>query len=331
MTNISNKKDILIFGINGQDGYYLADLFLNEGYRVHGVIRSPSKVPAQLKKRLRSLSVIDLRKPKNLQNVLLHIKPLEIYYLAAAHCSSESNNNFSISLNEFVSLNVLVPNIILDTMKTEKMRKTRFFYASSCHIFGFPEKAPQTEKTPQRPNTPYGITKAAGLNLCSYYRKFYGLYASVGILYNHESPRRSLDFVTAKIARCAALAYLGKPEKIIIRNLNAVVDWGAAEDYVKAMRAIMKQPSGDAYIISSGKQRTVWDFAKIAFGYVNMNGKDFIIQKNKNKKNIHLPYVGDNSKIKRTCHWKPTTPFHDMVKGMVDAHIGYLTQKLKYA
>jgi GDPmannose 4,6-dehydratase len=194
-------------------------------------------------------------------------------------------------------------------------------YAASSYIFGKPDVSPQTEITPHRPNTPYGVSKTAAVLLCRYYREVHKLYTVAGILYNHESPRRSAGFVTTQIARAAALAACGKAEPLILKDLNFVVDWGAAEDYVDAMWRTLQQSSGDEYIISTGIPRTVGDFAREAFGAVGLKSEEYVFQQQDVSSGKNKPYIGNNLKIKRMCGWEPTKAFASLVKEMVDAQL----------
>lgn len=223
----------------------------------------------------------------------------------------------------FNSINLLATNEILDTIRRDLV-KCRFFYASSSHIFGKVAHYPQNEKTPYRPDSLYAITKAAGNELCKFYREYYGVYASVGILYNHESPRRPLSFVTSQIAEAAAKASLGMQVRLTLKDLDAIVDWGAAQDYVRAMWLTLQQSCGNDYVIASGVPRRVHEFSKVAFEQVGLNANEFIFQDQDIKKNEELPYVGDSSKIQSTCDWHPVTSFNDLVIEMVKAHLNHL-------
>jgi len=316
--NCLSKKRALITGINGQDGTYLAELLLDKGYEIHGIVHSSSGICHPAKNRLASISVIDLTEPNQLAAVVQKLRPQEIYYLAATHFSSQGNGNRSVDLQAFVSVNLLAPSAALEVMRRE-LFEAKFFYAASCHIFGYPNVCPQTESTPQRPEMPYGITKAAGLNVCRYYREHHDLYTSVGILYNHESPRRGESFVTTQIARAAAKASLGKGELLYLKDLNATVDWGAAQDYVEAMWLTLQQDLGDDYVISSGVPRTVRDFANEAFKYLRLCADDYVIQSAEKRPASNLPYIGDSSKIRQACGWRPLISFSELVRSMVNA------------
>jgi len=309
----------LITGVGGQDGSYLAEWLLEHGYEVHGVVRASSKIGADLKDRLTSISVIDLTAPHLLADLIRQVRPDEIYHLAAHHFSSQVTEK-SADLELFLSVNLLTAQIVLEVLR-DSLPKSRFFYAASCRIFGVPGVCPQTEMTPQRPNTPYAISKSAGLHLCRYYREEYDLHATAGILYNHESPRRPASFVTTQIALAAARASVGKAEPLTIRDLDAIVDWGAAHDYVQAMWLTLQQPAGDEYIIASGFSRTVRDFANEAFDYLGLRADEFIFQDPKTIRDERPPYVGDSSRIRTICGWVPSISFRDLVGSMVDVQL----------
>jgi GDPmannose 4,6-dehydratase len=313
----------LITGVSGQDGSYLAEWLWEHGYEVHGIVRTASKIAPTLMENLASVSVIDLTAQHLFADLIRQVRPDEIYHLAAHHFSSQVTER-SADLESFLSVNLLSAQLALEVLR-DKLPKSRFFYAASSRIFGVPEVCPQTEMTPQRPDTPYAISKSAGFHLCRYYREKYDLHATVGILYNHESPRRSASFVTTQIALAAARAFVGEPEPLIIRDLDAMVDWGAAEDYVKAMWLTLQQPFGDDYVIASGIRRTVRDFAAAAFDCLGLSSDEFVFQDPKTVRVERLPYVGDSSKIRRVCAWEPSISFRDLVRSMVGAQLHSLS------
>ncbi len=320
------QKMVLITGIAGQDGSYLAEYLYPKGYDVYGVDISFAQLPIQIKNIISELHEIDLTKPKLLKKLILTILPDEIYHLAAYHFSSQSDGNMTMSFEPFNAINLLTTNEILETIR-DKLLNCRVFYASSCQIFGKTDYYPQNEKTPYLPDSLYAITKAAGNELCKFYREYHGVYASVGILYNHDSVRRPLSFVTSQIAEAAAKAFLGIPVKLFLRDLDAIVDWGAAQDYVTTMWLTLQHSSSDDYIISSGVPRRVHEFSKVAFDYVELNVNDFVYQDPTVKKIERVPYVGDSSKIRNKCSWQPVISFNDLVIDMVKAHIN----RLKYS
>jgi GDPmannose 4,6-dehydratase len=309
---------VLITGISGQDGSYLAEFLLEKkGYEVHGVAREIANIPSNLVKRLSRVSSVDLTNPKSLEMVLIETRPDEIYHLAAHHHSSQLEGKQFSELDSFFSVNLMAANVILEFMKNYSPL-SRFFYAASSHIFGTPRVSPQTESTPFLPDTPYGISKTAGINLCRYFREKHQLFASVGILYNHESARRSSKFITTMIARCAARAVTDKPEILNIRDLDAVVDWGASQDYVEAMWLTLQNSTSDDFIIASGTSHTVREFSELAFKCVNLNASDFLTQDPKKIEHRRLPYVGNSNKIRRKCQWEPKISFSALVKQMVE-------------
>lgn len=317
------KKKALITGVSGQDGSYLAEYLYSIGYNIFGVDKSFAHLPLQVKNVVIELHEIDLLKPNPLKELILNISPDEIYHLAAYHFSSQEDGNVYMPFEPFNFINFSITNDILETIKND-VKSCRFFYASSSHIFGKVDRYPQNEETPYRPNSLYSITKAAGTELCKFYRDYYGVYASVGILYNHESPRRPLSFVTSQIAEAAAKASCGMQVSLILKDLEAVVDWGAAKDYVKAMWLSLQQSCGDDYIIASGIPRSIRDFTNVAFDYVGLDAENYILQDRAIKKNKGFPYIGDISKIQRECGWRPVISFDDLVIDMVKAHINFL-------
>ena len=318
-------KKALITGVSGQDGSYLAEYLHDKGYSIHGVDRSFTNLPPQVRSIIAELHEIDLTRPKLLIKLIQKILPDEIYHLAAYHFSSQKDGSMKMSFKPFNSINLLAANEILDTIRRNYL-KCRFFYASSSHIFGKVDYCPQNETTPYRPDSFYSITKAAGTELCKFYRNYRGIYASAGILYNHESPRRPLSFVTSQIAEAAAKASYGIPVRLTLRDLDAVVDWGAAHDYVRAMWLTLQQSQGDEYIIASGVPRRVHEFSKVAFDYVGLDANKYVFQDQTAKKNSGLEYIGDPSKIQIKCGWHPVISFNDLVIDMVKSHIN----RLKY-
>lgn len=319
-------KKALITGIAGQDGSYLAEFLLNKGYEVYGIEKSCSTLPVQISIRIKYCYEIDIAKPNLLERIIRETVPDEIYHLAAYHFSSQNEGNKKESFRQFYNVNLLATNEILETIRLY-LTNCRFFYASSCQVFGKVDCFPQNEKTSFRPDSLYSISKAAGTNLCQFYRDHHNIHTSVGILYNHESVRRSLSFVTTQIAESAAKAFLGIPVKLFLRDIDAQTDWGAAQDYVRAMWLTLQQSNGDDYIISSGVTHSVSEFAKIAFSSVGLNSSDFVFQDPNVKRISRMPYVGDYTKIKNNCNWHPMITFDNLVKEMVQAQLALLNTK----
>ena len=319
-------KKALITGIAGQDGSYLAEFLLDKGYYVYGIDKALTSFSACLSDRIKCFLDIDITKPNSLKRIIRKIEPDEIYHLAAYHFSSQNEGNSNKAFKQFYLTNLLATNIVLETIQ-RYLPKCRFFYASSCQIFGQVDCFPQNEKTPFRPDSLYAITKASATNLCQFYRDHYSIYTSVGILFNHESVRRPASFVTTQIAESAAKAFLGFPVKLFLNDLDAKVDWGAAQDYVRAMWLTLQQPNGDNYIISSGDSHTVNEFAKIAFGSLGLNSSDFVFQEKKVKRKRSIPYVGDCNKIKNQCNWQPMISFNDLINEMVQGQLKIINKQ----
>jgi len=311
----------LIIGVTGQDGFYLSRLLAQHGYEIYGTARAPESADAEITPFLKRIFTVDLKKINQAADAVRMCKPDEIYYLAAHHFSSQEGVKESEHWNDFLAVNVLSPRNILQAL-SNILPGCRFFYAASAHVFGIPSECPQTELTPMRPNTLYGITKNMGVCLCRYYRDAMSLHACSGILYNHESPRRGKSFVTSRIARAAALSFRGESQPLRLLNPDALVDWGAAQDYVKAMWLILKQPRGDDFIISTGNGRTVREFAEVAFGCLGLQAEHFICRERAERAaQERLPYIGDSTKIRNVCGWTSRIPFEEMVKNMVMHHV----------
>lgn len=314
------SKVVLITGITGQDGHYLAEWLLSQGAVVHGIGGLKRRPEDVLLGRLSSFRVMDLARPEGLTQVIGEVRPDEVYHLAAHHFSSQSSENLTQGLAPFLDVNLLAAETLLEALRRH-VPAGRFFYAASGHIFGRPVEAPQTEETPMRPETPYAISKCAGRQLCRYYREVHGMYASVGILYNHESARRPLSFVTSQIAQAAARSALGQEPRLVLRNLSAEVDWGAAEDYVRGMWLALQRDVPDDYVIASGQVRTVGDFVRHAFAVVGREPGDWIREQRTGEEVPRLPYVGDSSKVRSICGWQPHISFEELVRDMVEGQM----------
>jgi len=313
-------KKALITGVSGQDGFYLSELLLEKGYEVYGIIRYLSNSTVELDKRIKCYNDIDIASKNSISGLIRELEPDEIYHLAAYHFSSQNEENKNKLFDQFYQVNLFCTNEILESIN-KFVPNCRFFYASSCHIFGKPDIFPQNEKTPFRPNSLYSITKCAGTNLCKFYREYHNIYTSVGILYNHESSRRSNSFVSTQIAETAAKAFLGIPTKLMIQDMDAKVDWGSAKDYVRAMWLSLQQSVGDDYVISSGNTHTIREFAKIAFDSVGLDFSEYIFQQSNHSKTNVIPYLGDSTKITNACNWHPMLSFNDLVFEMVTHNI----------
>jgi len=316
MIDFQRNRKAMIIGVSGQDGRLLSTFLQSKGYKVIGISRN------KLEAKSLSESIIHIQEDiKNVEALLALIRtysPDEIYYLAAYHHSSEHKHNKEM-FGDFYSVNVRPLQTIFEYLVYNNHIK--LFYASSCHVFGKAKTNLQDEDTPKKPNSFYGITKLCASLLCDTYRENYGVFATVGILYNHESIYRDQSFVTTKIANIAAKATFGETQKITVRNLNAIVDWGAAEDYVEAMWLLLQCEKSASFIIASGVERTVREFAEIAFNYVGKNYADYIIQSNDNSNRQVYRYVGNPSKILNLTNWKQKISFNTLVENMVDHQI----------
>jgi GDPmannose 4,6-dehydratase len=319
-------KKALIIGVSGQDGFYLTKLLAEKKYQIYGLDRDVDHISEEQGCLLTSALEFDLLNSSGLISCVEQIGPDEVYFLAAHHFSSQGNENRVGRMGPFLDINLVVPNLILEYIH-KSLPNCRFFYAASAHIFGVPSKVPQDEETVHQPITPYAISKSAAVHLCKYYRETHGLYVASGILYNHESVRRQESFVTTQIAIVAAKAFLGETVDLRLRDLSAVVDWGAAEDYVRAMWLTLQQERGDEYVIASGTPRSIMDFCVEAFSFVGLDARDFVGQVSPLSECGGVPYVGDSSKLRKVCGWVPEVTFEELVASMVSFHIDRLNNK----
>jgi GDPmannose 4,6-dehydratase len=323
-----SKKKALIIGVLGQDGYYLSKFLISKGYEIHGIARSIPSFSTNDFYSVINIHFCDIVDKVKLRKIILEVKPDEIYHLAAYHFSAHTEANKENNFQTFLDVNVNSLYEILETLKM-KLANSRLFYASSSHIFGSPAFSPQTELTNYTPNSLYGISKVTSGNLCNFYREYHNIYASVGILYNHESVLRTTNFLSSLIANVAAKAYLGFDDKLYLTDLNAIVDWGAAEDYVEAMWSTLQIDKSDTYIISSGVGRSVNDFAEVAFSHIGKSAIDYVFQKDVEIYNLKShQLIGDPTKIKLKCNWSPKTSFQSLVTNLVDKQISKLSSKL---
>ena len=273
------SKVALITGITGQDGSYLADLLLNKGYKVHGIVRRVALEDEthrlwRLKKILNDITLHagSLESYASLFKTVIKIKPDEVYHLAA-----QSYVGYSFE-DEFSTLNINIngTHYLLSALKELADNKTKFYFAGSSEMFGKAEETPQNENTPFNPRSSYGISKVAGYHLTKNYREAYNLFAASGILFNHESPRRGYEFVSRKITHGVARIKKGLQKKISLGNIKSSRDWGHAKDFVNAMWLILQQDKPDDYVIGTGKKHSEQDFADKAFTHVGLNYKNFI-------------------------------------------------------
>ena len=310
----------LITGITGQDGSYLAEFLLSKGYRVVGVVRRSSTTPyeriSHLVDKVELVSA-DLLDQTSLTDAVHECQPDEIYNLAAQSFVQASWFQ-PVLTGEFTALGVTR---MLEAMK-KAAPKSRFYQASSSEMFGKVHESPQKETTPFYPRSPYGVAKVYAHWITVNYRESFGLYAVSGILFNHESPRRGLEFVTRKVTDAVARIKLGRADKVTLGNLDARRDWGYAADYVDAMWRMLQQPEPDDYVISTGDTRSVRELCEVAFAHAGLDYRNHVVQDPKFFRPAEVDLlVGDPSKAARVLGWKPRVTFHELVRMMVDADL----------
>jgi len=310
----------LITGITGQDGSYLAELLLAKGYRVVGVVRRSSTTPyeriAHLVDRLELVSA-DLLDQTSLTDAVHDTKPDEIYNLAAQSFVQTSWSQ-PVLTGEFTALGVTR---ILEAMK-KAAPKARFYQASSSEMFGKVVEVPQREGTPFYPRSPYGVAKVYGHWITLNYRESFGLYAVSGILFNHESPRRGLEFVTRKVTDGAARCKLGISTTLKLGNLESRRDWGFAGDYVDAMWRMLQQDEPDDYVVATGETWSVRQLCQTAFAAVDLDYRDYVTHDARFDRPAEVDLlVGDPSKARERLGWEPTVRFDALVRMMVEADL----------
>ena len=312
------RPSALITGITGQDGSYLAELLLEKGYEVHGMVRRSSTERFDRIEHLRdriTLHQADLLDQRSLVDSLRAARPDEIYNLAAMSFVAVSWVQPTLTA-EFTGVGVTR---ILEAMR-EVCPEARFYQASSSEMFGKVRQVPQNELTPFYPRSPYGVAKVYGHFITVNYRESYDLHASSGILFNHESPRRGLEFVTRKITWHAAAIRLGLAEKLHLGNLDAERDWGYAKDYVEAMWTMLQQDVPADYVVATGVAHSVRDCLEIAFDQAGVDVDDHVVLDESLKRPAEVDHlIGDASKAKRDLGWNPTTSFDELIRLMVDA------------
>jgi GDPmannose 4,6-dehydratase len=317
------NKRALITGIGGQDGSLLAELLLEQGYDVSGIVRrSGASYPnlEPLRERI-DLVEADLSDQLALVRALRATRPHEVYNLASVSFVPASWEH-PVLTAELAAVGVTA---LLEAIR-EVDATIRFYQASSSEIFGEPRESPQTEETPLSPLTPYGVAKAYAHFIVRSYRIRYGLHASAGILYNHESPRRPLEFVPRKVAHAAAAISLGLEGELWLGDLDSRRDWGYAGDYVRAMWLMVQQDQGDDYVVATGVTRSVRDLVETAFAHVGLDSREYVhIDESLQRGTAELHnLVGDPAKAKRELGWEPTVSFEGLVQLMVDAELDRL-------
>ncbi len=323
MSEVDQPKRGLITGITGQDGSYLAELLLEKGYRVCGMVRRASVEKFERIEHLRDrveLRQADLLDQLSLIELVRDFRPTEIYNLAAQSFVPTSWSQPMLTA-EFNAVGV--------TRMLEAVRLVdptiRFYQASSSEMFGKVREIPQRETTPFHPRSPYGVAKVYGHYITVNYRESYGIFACSGILFNHESPRRGLEFVTRKVSHAVARIKLGVARELRLGNLEAKRDWGFAGDYVEAMWRMLQQPEADDYVVATGENHTVRELVEVAFAHVGLDWREFV----KIDEALLRPaevdtLIGDPAKARAKLGWKTRVSFEELVRMMVDADLALL-------
>jgi GDPmannose 4,6-dehydratase len=313
----------LITGVTGQDGSYLAELLLARGYRVVGVVRRTSHDSYErIQHLVDRIEIVpaDLLDQHSLQAVVAEVQPDEVYNLAAQSFVPTSWNQ-PVLTGEFTALGVTR---LLDALRLARP-SARFYQASSSEMFGKVNETPQSEATPFHPRSPYGVAKVYGHFITVNYRESYGMYAVSGILFNHESPRRGLEFVTRKISDGVARIKLGLAGSLALGNLEARRDWGFAGDYVEAMWLMLQQPAPEDYVIGSGVSRSVRDCCEVAFAHVGLDWRQFVTHDRKFERPAEVDVLlADPSKARQRLDWRPRVSFEELIRMMVDADLARL-------
>jgi GDPmannose 4,6-dehydratase len=324
---MANKR-ALITGITGQDGSYLAEFLLNKDYEVFGLIRRTSTVNFERIKHIQdNIELIsgDLLDQNSLMNAIKESNPDEIYNLASQSFVPTSWKQ-PVFTGEATALGVAR---VLEAIRAVNP-KIKFYQASSSEMFGKVREVPQTEKTQFYPRSPYGVAKLYGHWITVNYRESYNMFCCSGILFNHESPRRGLEFVTRKVTNAAAKIKLGLFNELRLGNLDAKRDWGFAGDYARAMWLMLQQDKPDDYVISTGITHSVRDLVKIAFDCVNLNWKDYVVVDPKFVRPAEVELLfGDSTKALKKLGWTPETSFEELIKMMIDADLERVENDIK--
>jgi len=323
------KKKALITGITGQDGSYLAEFLLEKGYQVFGMIRRSSYEKldriAHIEKDIELIQG-DLLDQNSLHNAIALVQPDEVYNLAAMSFVPTSWNQ-PVLTGEFTALGVTR---LLEAIRQLKP-DIKFYQASSSEMFGKTRESPQNENTPFYPRSPYGVAKVYAHFITVNYRESYNLFACSGILFNHESPRRGLEFVSRKITYGAVCIKLGLANELRLGNLKARRDWGYAGDYVKAMWLMLQQEKPDDYVVATGESHSVEEFVELAFSYLDLDWRKYVKIDPKLFRPAEVDHlVGDASKARRILGWQPTVSFPELVKMMVDSDLEFLKKQIQY-
>jgi GDPmannose 4,6-dehydratase len=329
---VGKKKKALITGITGQDGSYLAEFLLSKGYEVHGIVRRVAfEDPEHRLWRIKHILDKIILHPASLESyasifkVVEEVRPDECYHLA-----SQSYVSYSFE-DEFSTMNVNIngTHFILSAIK-ERAPECKFYFAASSEMFGNAKESPQNESTPFYPRSPYGISKLAGFHLTRNYRETYNIFAVNGILFNHESPRRGMEFVTRKVSYTVAKIKLGLARELRLGNLDARRDWGYAPEYVEAMWLMLQQDEPDDYVIATCETHSVRELVELAFSYVGLDWRDYVVIDEKLYRPGEINELrGDYSKAKKKLGWQPRTTFEELVRIMVEEDLKRLKSMLR--
>jgi GDPmannose 4,6-dehydratase len=327
-----SRKSALITGITGQDGSYLAEHLLAEGYDVHGIVRrvaieDPDRRFGRITHLLDriKLHAASLESYPSIFHVFSQQKYDECYHLAAQSFVAESFADGFSTLNT----NISGTHYVLAALR-ELQPGCKFYFAGSSEMFGKVKEVPQNETTPFHPRSPYGISKVAGFELTRNYREAYGTYCCSGILFNHEGPRRGFEFVTRKISSGVARVKMGLAAEVRLGNLDARRDWGHSADYVCAMRMMLQQPEPDDYVISTGETHSVREFCELAFAEVQLDYRDFVRVDEAFYRPAEVDLlIGDPSKARRILGWEPKHTFRDLVTEMVQSDLANIQRAIK--
>jgi GDPmannose 4,6-dehydratase len=316
-------KRALVTGITGQDGSYLAEFLLERGYEVFGLVRRSSTLNFQRIEHIQDRITIisgDLLDENSLVTAMIESQPDEVYNLAAQSFVPASWTQPALT-GEATALGVMR---MLEAVRRVRP-ETRFYQASTSEMFGKVVETPQSESTPFYPRSPYGVAKVYGHWITVNYRESYNLFATSGILFNHESPRRGLEFVTRKITYAAARIKLGLAKELHLGNLDAMRDWGFAGDYVQAMWLMLQNDEPRDYVVGTGVQHSVKDLVELAFGYLDLDWREFVVQDERFRRPAEVDtLVADPSRIRDEVGWDPVVDFASLIRMMVDADLRHL-------
>lgn len=314
------KKIALITGITGQDGSYLAELLLEKNYDIWGMVRRASvEKYDRIQHIMDKINLIqgDLSDQSSLDNIIQEVKPDEVYNFAAQSFVPTSFTH-PVMTADITGLGVVR---ILEAIRKYKP-DAKFYQASSSEMFGKVQQVPQNEKTPFYPRSPYGVAKVYGHWITINYRESYNMFAVSGILFNHESPRRGLEFITRKVTDGVARIKCGLADKLVVGNLEAKRDWGYAKDYMEAVWLMLQQDAPEDYVVATGISHSVRDLCRIAFSYIGLDWEKYVVVSEKFLRPAEVDFlIGDATKAREKLGWRPKTTFEEMIKIMVDEDI----------